>query len=112
MAAPSDRAIGRVRARRGADVTPCLLCREEINDDATVCRFCGAYAVEARSEIDWYRKGDSPARAGWARWRWLMITLAIATALLLSGLQALSQSNREADRVVDEVCEDSNLPGC
>ncbi len=80
------------------DAVRCVYCKEDINEDATVCRHCGAYAVETDDEILWFRQGDSPSKVAWSKW-W---PWAAAVVVSLVGVLLVLKGAEDAERKVKE----------
>lgn len=79
----------------------CIYCKEEINEDATVCRHCGAYAVETDDEILWYRQGDSPSKVAWSKW-WPWVAAAVVA---IGGIFAVMKSDADAQKKADDLVD-------
>lgn len=60
----------------------CTYCREDIRDDATVCRHCGAF----KAEDDWFRAGTTPKTARQAWQRSLYLAFAVIAVTVIAGV--------------------------
>jgi len=84
----------------------CFYCRSELDDEATVCPHCGAYAIETAGSVDWYRAHDKPPMT-WQKS--VVLALAIALVVGLAGwlvfARAMDDSKRKADECVERVLQ-------
>lgn len=77
----------------------CAYCHEDIRDDATVCKHCGAYEGTEGGEPAWY---PARHRRPMSRRAWWLASAAFVAVVLLGTWWFLSDQQDDAERRADD----------
>lgn len=77
----------------------CFYCKEQIDNEASVCKHCGARRYETRDSFDWYPPGETPDRHLF----WTVAPILLIIAILIGGIWSNWKAGEDAERYVDCV---------